>query len=82
MLRKNFNMGGSTASEASRLSACVGGVHRVQGQGAGFARGKYPLPERKIVFCVPNMHNFRPFFGLNFRNIMISGGRKGQSFFS
>ena len=30
MLRKNFNMGGSTASEASRLSACA---RRLQGPG-------------------------------------------------
>ena len=52
MFRKNFNMG----AQARRS-------HRVQGAGplARFARGKCPLPERKIVFCEPNMHNFRPF---------------------
>ena len=43
--------------------ALVRGVHRIQRAGplAGFARGKCPLPERKIAFCEPNMHNFRPF---------------------
>ena len=35
-----------------------------------------------FVFYKLNTHNFRPFFGLNLQKYVISGGHKGQPFFS
>ena len=65
-LRKIFNMGGgaqSTASEASRPSACA---RRSQGSRGlapwqGYVARQCPLAYENFVFCKLNMHNFRPF---------------------
>ena len=68
----------ANASKASRPSACTRRLRITRGLAPLSGLQGAPPCLEKCVFCELNVHNFRPFLGLNLQICMISSGRKGE----